>query len=50
MSIAAAFISYVLLWNQIYWGVTVITNLLSVIPYIWDILEKRIMNLKWIFN
>ena len=37
ISIAAAFIGYVLPWGQIsYWGATVITNLLSAIPYIGD--------------
>ena len=37
ISIAAAFIGYVLPWGQIsYWGATVITNLLSAIPYVGD--------------
>ena len=37
ISIAAAFIGYVLPWGQIsYWGATVIINLLSAIPYIGD--------------
>ena len=35
LTIAAAFIGYVLPWGQIrFWGATVITNLLSAIPYI----------------
>lgn len=35
MSIATAFIGYVLPWGQIsFWGATVITNLISTIPYI----------------
>ncbi len=35
--IAAAFLGYVLPWGQIsFWGTTVITNLLSAIPYIGD--------------
>ena len=35
VSIALAFLGYVLPWGQIsYWGATVITNLLSSIPYI----------------
>ena len=37
ISIAAAFIGYVLPWGQIsYGGATVIANLLSAIPYIGD--------------
>ncbi|NP_008093.1 cytochrome b (mitochondrion) [Apis mellifera ligustica] len=37
MSMAAAFMGYVLPWGQMsYWGATVITNLLSAIPYIGD--------------
>jgi len=39
--IASAFIGYVLPWGQIsFWGATVITNLLSAIPFIGDILVK----------
>jgi len=35
LTIATAFVGYVLPWGQIsYWGATVITNLLSAIPYI----------------
>jgi ABC-type molybdate transport system permease subunit len=35
LTIATAFIGYVLLWGQIsFWGATVITNLLSAIPYV----------------
>lgn len=34
-TMAAAFVGYVLVWGQIrFWGATVITNLLSAIPYI----------------
>ena len=37
LTIGAAFIGYVLPWGQIsFWGATVITNLLSAIPYIGD--------------
>nr|AHC32076.1 cytochrome b [Apis andreniformis] len=37
ISMAAAFMGYVLPWGQMsYWGATVITNLLSAIPYIGD--------------
>lgn len=37
--IATAFLGYVLPWGQIsFWGATVITNLLSAIPYLGDIL------------
>lgn len=37
LSIATAFLGYVLPWGQIsYWGATVITNLLSAIPYLGD--------------
>lgn len=32
--IAAAFIGYVLPWGQIFWGATIIADLLSAIPYI----------------
>lgn len=40
---ATAFLGYVLPWGQIsYWGATVITNLLSVIPYFGDSLVKWI--------
>lgn len=35
LTIATAFVGYVLVWGQIrFWGATVITNLLSAIPYI----------------
>lgn len=35
LSIATAFLGYVLPWRQIsFWGASVITNLLSAIPYI----------------
>ena len=41
--IATAFIGYVLPWGQIsFWGATVITNLISAIPYIGDILVQWI--------
>jgi len=41
--IATAFIGYVLPWGQIsFWGATVITNLLSAIPYIGNILVNWI--------
>lgn len=41
LTIAAAFIGYVLPWGQIsFWGATVITNLLSAIPYIGDIIVQ----------
>lgn len=37
LTIGAAFIGYVLPWGQIsFWGATVITNLLSAIPYVGD--------------
>jgi len=39
VSIATAFLGYVLPWGQIsFWGATVITNLVSTIPYIGNIL------------
>lgn len=39
LTIAAAFLGYVLPWGQIsFWGATVITNLISAIPYIGTIL------------
>lgn len=42
-TIAAAFVGYVLPWGQIrFWGATVITNLLSAIPYIGPILVEWI--------
>ena len=48
ISIAAAFIGYVLPWGQIsYWGATVITNLLSAIP--WYLLVKVYGRLKEFF-
>jgi len=41
--IAAAFIGYVLIWGQIsFWAATVITNLLSAIPYLGQILVQWI--------
>nr|YP_010622800.1 cytochrome b [Laeocathaica amdoana]WBF92699.1 cytochrome b [Laeocathaica amdoana] len=37
MSMASAFLGYVLPWGQMsYWGATVITNLLSAVPYLGD--------------
>ena len=43
ITIATAFIGYVLPWGQIrFWGATVITNLLSTIPYIGEILVQWI--------
>jgi len=37
LTMGAAFIGYVLPWGQIsFWGATVITNLLSAVPYIGD--------------
>nr|AFK27955.1 cytochrome b [Cornu aspersum] len=39
LSMATAFLGYVLPWGQMsYWGATVITNLLSAIPYLGDTL------------
>lgn len=41
ITIGTAFIGYVLPWGQIsFWGATVITNLVSAIPYIGDIIVK----------
>lgn len=41
--IATAFLGYVLPWGQIsFWGATVITNLLSAVPYIGDFLVQWI--------
>lgn len=41
--IATAFIGYVLIWGQIsFWAATVITNLLSAIPYVGNILVQWI--------
>ncbi len=41
LTIGTAFIGYVLPWGQIsFWGATVITNLLSAIPYIGDSIVK----------
>uniref|UniRef100_A0AAU8L1G2 Cytochrome b n=1 Tax=Bryozoa sp. TaxID=2813608 RepID=A0AAU8L1G2_9BILA len=41
LSILIAFLGYVLVWGQMsYWAATVITNLLSVIPYIGKILVE----------
>jgi ubiquinol-cytochrome c reductase cytochrome b subunit len=38
---ATAFVGYVLVWGQIrFWGATVITNLLSAIPYIGTIIVE----------
>lgn len=43
ISIATAFLGYVLPWGQIsFWGATVITNLLSAIPYIGNTLVEWI--------
>lgn len=43
ITIATAFLGYVLPWGQIsFWGATVITNLLSAIPYIGKILVEWI--------
>lgn len=43
LTIATAFIGYVLPWGQIrFWGATVITNLLSTIPYVGKILVEWI--------
>nr|YP_009417627.1 cytochrome b [Durgades nigropicta]ARX63977.1 cytochrome b [Durgades nigropicta] len=42
-TMATAFLGYVLPWGQMsFWGATVITNLLSAIPYIGDMLVKWI--------
>lgn len=39
--IATAFIGYVLVWGQIrFWGATVITNLISAIPYVGNIIVE----------
>lgn len=41
LTMGAAFIGYVLPWGQIsFWGATVITNLLSAIPYIGDLIVQ----------
>lgn len=41
LTIGAAFIGYVLPWGQIsFWGATVITNLLSAVPYVGDIIVQ----------
>ena len=38
---ATAFLGYVLVWGQIsFWGATVITNLLSAIPYVGDLIVQ----------
>nr|YP_009544113.1 cytochrome b [Cosmoscarta bispecularis]AZJ53288.1 cytochrome b [Cosmoscarta bispecularis] len=43
MTMATAFIGYVLPWGQMsFWGATVITNLMSAIPYIGEMLVKWI--------
>nr|YP_010165981.1 cytochrome b [Stictocephala bisonia]QRV59928.1 cytochrome b [Stictocephala bisonia] len=43
MTMATAFLGYVLPWGQMsFWGATVITNLLSAIPYMGDMLVKWI--------
>lgn len=43
LSIATAFLGYVLPWGQIsFWGATVITNLLSAIPYLGSIIVQWI--------
>jgi len=41
LTIGAAFIGYVLPWGQIsFWGATVITNLLSAVPYVGDLIVQ----------
>nr|WIL06646.1 cytochrome b [Megathrips lativentris] len=41
MTMATAFLGYVLPWGQMsFWGATVITNLLSAIPYLGDMMVK----------
>lgn len=41
LTMGAAFIGYVLPWGQIsFWGATVITNLLSAVPYIGDLIVQ----------
>lgn len=41
ITIATAFLGYVLPWGQIsFWGATVITNLLSAIPYCGSIIVE----------
>jgi quinol-cytochrome oxidoreductase complex cytochrome b subunit len=41
LTMATAFIGYVLPWGQIrFWGATVITNLFSAIPYVGKILVE----------
>lgn len=43
LTIGAAFMGYVLPWGQIsFWGATVITNLISAIPYIGDMIVQWI--------
>lgn len=43
LTMGTAFLGYVLPWGQIsFWGATVITNLISAIPYVGDILVKWI--------
>nr|QFK69046.1 cytochrome b [Phymatostetha semele] len=43
LTMATAFLGYVLPWGQMsFWGATVITNLLSAIPYMGDLLVKWI--------
>ena len=43
LTIGAAFIGYVLPWGQIsFWGATVITNLVSAVPYVGDIVVQWI--------
>nr|QFK69085.1 cytochrome b [Phymatostetha punctata]QFK69098.1 cytochrome b [Phymatostetha punctata] len=43
LTMATAFLGYVLPWGQMsFWGATVITNLMSAIPYIGDMLVKWI--------
>jgi len=39
--IGTAFVGYVLPWGQIsFWGATVITNLLSAVPYLGEIIVQ----------
>lgn len=43
LTMAAAFIGYVLPWGQMsFWGATVITNLVSAVPYVGDIVVQWI--------
>jgi quinol-cytochrome oxidoreductase complex cytochrome b subunit len=44
LNVATAFVGYVLPWGQIFWRATVITNLLSAIPYA----GKEIVQWVWV--